>query len=175
MLPKTGIIGSVAAGFTIGFKVITSEKPTLISSGSVQHSPKTNYNIQIDKCKIYINHTEESGVEVTTSESTKSIVDMWIDKFGTIDKNINIKTTTNLNSTNLSSETLNNTQVIEELNRVNPDWLDNFYINSPNENLSSDILSYLLNNGEQFINNAIFSYLFDFYGYYNLYIYDNNK
>lgn len=71
-----------------------------------------------------------------------SILDSWIKKFGPID--INIQETTTSNTTNLSSETVNSSQVIEELNKVNPNWLDEIFVNSPSEPLNSNLLSYLL-------------------------------
>lgn len=134
LLPKTGIIGGVAASFTLAFKAISNIFPTpTLTSG----------NSSIETGQIIV-RLEGLTIDKPNSNIAKhiSILDKYFGGRSQINKinnsNLNIKEINNKLDINANQpvgpvEKEQTTNVIEELNKSIPNWKDGF-INSPIEN-----------------------------------------
>src|SRR6266481_399631 len=145
LLPKTGIIGGVAAGFTLTFKIISNTFPT-----------PTPGNSKIETGQITV---KLEGLSIDKPNSNIAEHLSTLDKyFGTNkinNSNLNIKEFHNKLEINANQE--QTTNVIEELNKSIPNWKDGF-INSPIESgdLDNSIKLFLI---ETLTNNLILQFI----------------
>jgi len=147
LLPKTGIIGGVAAGFTLTFKVIsnTFSTPTLTSVNSSVETGQIT--VKLEGLTIY---KPDSNIA-----EHLSILDKYFGTNQINNSNLNIKELNNKLEINANQE--QTTNVIEELNNSIPNWKDGF-INSPIENgdLDNSIRLFLI---ETLTNNLILQFI----------------
>lgn len=144
LLPKTGIIGGVAAGFTLTFKVISNTFPATISSNS-------SSNIQTGQVTIKM---EGLSINNSTSNITENI--SILEKYFGSQKLKNLEIRELNNKLEIKGTQDQSNSVIEELNKDYPNWKEGF-INSPLEN--GDVNSIKLFLIETLTNNLILQFI----------------
>jgi len=110
LLPKTGIIGGVAAGFTLTFKVITNTFPATISSNS-------NPKIQTGQVTIKM---EGLSINNSTSDITENL--SKLEKYFGSQKLKNLDIREINNKLEIKGTQDQSNSVIEELNKSYPNW-----------------------------------------------------
>lgn len=149
LLPKTGIIGGVAAGFTLTFKVISNTFSTPTSTSGNSSIETGQITVKLEGLNIYKPNTNSNIAEHL------NILDKYFGTNKINNSNLNIKEFHNKLEINANQE--QTTNVIEELNKNIPNWKDGF-INSPIENgdLDNSIRLFLI---ETLTNNLILQFI----------------
>lgn len=136
IIPKIGIVGSTAGGYTILYKLCTSGLSSNIDTGSasVTVSPVISLNTDVDKA------LKEKNIET------------FFNYFG-VDKseltNFKVKVIHQLKNKNINIESSDgdfNSEIISKLDNIRPDWKDQFVPSPLEDNLTNHIIDVLSNN-----------------------------
>ena len=129
MLPKIGIIGGTSTGFTASYVLVSSQIPAPAKGITVSANLKMRYIMQlVDK-----NNAAQNAMN---TEQGRSAFTKWLSDTGLSRINqqydYTYSKTGNTHSVVVKCKDENKSAVLEELNRNNPDWFNQF-INSPLE------------------------------------------
>jgi len=149
LLPKTGVIGGVAAGFTATFRTVTHFSPSSnLGSTTVNTGP-----VEIKIEGLNVANSENS----VNNEYIKGLLDQY---FGVLTKISNNKSAINFteektgNMCNISGNVEQTSKIVQELDKLDPNWKEGF-INSPLE-IGNSLTQFVL---EALSNQLIFNFV----------------
>lgn len=130
LIPKTGIIGGIAAGFTLTYKVIINTYPIPSPGKSILETGEIRLEIK----NLKLNSSQDSEFNSNLEKL-----------FGFPNNKINIKRLETNNKIEINGSVEETKKVLEELDSQYPNWKEGF-INSPLENneISNPIKQFLI-------------------------------